>query len=73
MANMTLALPESVHRIVRKHREIRWSEIARAAISSHANKLDIMDKLAAKSRLTLEDIEELNEKVKEGLLKRYAE
>lgn len=53
---------------MRKHREIRWSEIARAAISSHAAKLDIMDKIAAKSRLTLEDIEELNEKVKEGLL-----
>ncbi len=31
MANMPLALPESVHKIVKMHKEIRWSEIARAA------------------------------------------
>ena len=73
MANITLALPESVHRIVKKHKEIRWSEIARSAISSHAAKLEIMDKIAAKSKLSLKDIEEIDEKVKEGLLRRYAE
>lgn len=73
MPNMTLSLPDNVHRIVRKHREIRWSEIARSAISSHASKLEVMDKLAAKSRLTMKDIEEINEKVKEGLFRRYAE
>lgn len=73
MANITLALPESVHHIVKKHKEIRWSEIARAAISSHAAKLEMMDKIAAKSKLTMIDVEEINEKVKEGLLRRYAE
>ncbi len=73
MANITLALPESVHNIVKKHKEIRWSEIARAAISSHAAKLEMMDKIAAKSKLTMKDVEEINEKVKEGLFKRYTE
>lgn len=73
MANITLSLPESVHRIVKNHREIRWSEVARAAISSHARKLEVMDKMASKSRLTLRDVEEINEKVKEGLIRRYVE
>lgn len=73
MANITLALPESVHNIVKQHKEIRWSEIARAAISSHAAKLEMMDKIAAKSKLTMNDIEEINEKVKDRLLRRYAE
>ena len=73
MANITLSLPESVHNIVKKHKEIRWSEVARVAISDHARKLEIMDKLASKSKLTLKDVEEINEKVKEGLFRRYAE
>lgn len=73
MANITLALPESVHRIVKQHKEIRWSEIARAAISSHAAKLEMMDRIASKSKLSLKDIEVINEKIKEGLLRRYAE
>ena len=73
MANITLALPESVHRIVKQHKEIRWSEIARAAISRHAAKLEMMDRIASKSKLSLKDIEELNERVKEGLQRRYAE
>ena len=30
-------------------------------------------KIAAKSKLTLSDIEEINEKIKAGLLKRYSE
>ena len=73
MANITLALPESVHRIVKQHKEIRWSEIARAAISNHAAKLEMMDRIASKSKLSLKDIEELNERVKERLQRRYAE
>ena len=70
---MTLSLPEEVHKIVKKHKEVRWSEVARAAIASHAFKLELMDKIAAKSKLTLSDIEEINEKIKAGLLKRYSE
>ena len=66
MPNVTLSLPEEIHRIMKKHREIRWSEIARAAIIDKVNKLALMDKIASKSRLTMKDVEEINEKIKEG-------
>ena len=71
MANITLAIPEEIHSIMRKHNEIRWSEIARRAISKQVRKLAIMDKIAIKSKLTLKDIEEINEKIKEGLHKHF--
>ena len=70
MANMTLSLPEDMHEIMRKHNEIRWSEIARRAIAKQVKKLAIMDKIASKSKLTMKDIEEINEKVKTGLFKK---
>ncbi len=65
--NITLSLPEEIHEIMRKHKEIRWSEVARKAIVTEVRKLAIMDRIASKSRLTMKDIEEINEKVKKGL------
>ena len=71
MPNITLALPEDVYKVVKVHREIRWSEIARRAIEEYARKLALLDTLTADSELTEEDVMELDEKVKEGILKYY--
>jgi len=67
MANITLTIPEDIHEIMRKHKEIRWSEIARASIVDHVRKLAMMDKITEKSKLTMKDIEEINKKIKKGL------
>lgn len=71
MPNITLAIPEEIHELMKRHNEIRWSEIARRAIVKQVRKLDIMDRIASRSKLTLSDIEDINNKVKEGLHKRY--
>ena len=71
MPNMTLSIPEDVYRIVKDHSEIRWSEIARRAISSYAKRLALLGSLTANSELTEEDVMELDEKVKAGILKHY--
>ena len=67
MPNLTLSIPEEVHKMMKVHREIRWSEIARTAIIEQVRKLAVMDKIASKSKLTLRDIENINEKIKKGL------
>lgn len=67
MPNVTLSIPEEIHKIMKKHREIRWSEIARAAIVKHVKKLALMDAIASKSKLTMKDIEVINKKVKKSL------
>ena len=73
MPNMTLALPEDVYQIIKNHNEIRWSEIARRAISDYAKKLALLDALTAKSELTEEDIMKLDLKIKKGIHKHYME
>ena len=73
MGNITLSLPDQIHEIMKEHREIRWSEIARKAIIEQVLKLRLMDKIASKSKLTLKDIEEINEKVKKGLHSKLSE
>ena len=72
MVNITLSIPNELHKLVKKHSEIKWSEIARRAMWIEARKLDLMDNLTAKSKLTEKDIEELDHKIKAGLLERYS-
>lgn len=73
MPNMTLALSDDIYRIVKSHKEIRWSQIARNAIEDYAKKLAILDALTKDSELTEADIMELDEKIKKGLHKHYLE
>ncbi len=69
MPNITLSVPSDIHVIMKKHSEIRWSEIARRAISDYAKKLALLDSLTQESELTEEEVMALDEKVKEGIYK----
>ena len=40
MVNMTLAVPQELHKIMKKHAEIRWSEVARQAIAKKASEIE---------------------------------
>ena len=71
MPNITLSVPEDVHAIMKEHKEIRWSEIARRAISDYAKKLALLDALTQDSELTEEDVMALDEKVKRGIYEHY--
>ncbi|MDI6888867.1 MAG: hypothetical protein QMC78_04135 [Methanocellales archaeon] len=73
MANITLAIPEELHRIVKQHSEVKWSEIARRAMWDYARRLELMDKIVAKSKLTEEDVKELDHKLKKAIFKHYRE
>ena len=71
MTNMTLAVPEDLHIIMRKHKEIRWSEVAREALWNQAKKLDFMDNILVKSTLTEKDALEIGRKVNNAIAKRH--
>ena len=71
MTNMTLAVPEELHQIMEKHKEIKWSEIARQAIWAQARKLELMDKILSKSELTEVDAEIIGHKIKHEIAKKH--
>jgi hypothetical protein len=68
---MTLAIPEELHNIMKKHRQVKWSEIARQALQSYAKRLELMDKILAKSELTEEDAERIGHKIKYAIAKKH--
>ncbi len=71
MTNMTLAVPEDLHTIMRRHKHIKWSEVARGALWNEARKLELMDRILSKSTLTERDALEIGRKVNEGVAKRH--
>jgi len=71
VVNVTFAVPEELHEIMRRHPEIKWSEIARKAMWEYAQKLELMERVAGESRLSEKDVLELDKKVKAGIGRRY--
>jgi hypothetical protein len=71
MTNVTLAVPEDLHEIMRKHKEIKWSEIARQAMWNQARKVELMDKLLSKSELTEQDALVIGRKINKAIAKRH--
>ena len=71
MTNMTLAVPEDLKKIMEKHVEVKWSEVARQAMWEHARRLDLMDKITSKSKLTEKDAIEIGKKIKKEVAKKH--
>ena len=71
LTNMTLAIPEGLMTVMKKHKEIKWSAVARGALEEKANELELMDKILSKSKLTEKDAIEIGRKIKEGIAKRH--
>ncbi len=71
MTNMTLAIPQDLVEVMKKHKEIKWSEVARQALLEKAEELRLMDQIAAKSRLTDREAIEIGRKINASLAKRH--
>ena len=63
MTNMTLAIPQELMTVMKKHREIRWSEVARQALQEKAEELKLLDQLVSKSKLTDKEAMEIGHKI----------
>ena len=71
MGNITLALPDDLQEKMRKHSEIRWSEVVRKSIAQRIELLEMMDKIAKKSKLTQKDVDEISRKIKREVAREH--
>ena len=72
LVNVTLAVPEELYRIMKRHPEIKWSEVARQAMWEYARKLELLDKIVSKSKLSEKEALEIGKAVKRGIAERYS-
>lgn len=71
MPNLTLSIPEDLYEEMKRHPEIRWSEVARQALNRKLDDLRRLDALLRESRLTERDVAEVGREIKEKVWKRH--
>ncbi len=71
MPTMTLSVPNDLYDIIKSHKEIKWSEIARRAMWEYAMKLNLLDKILDKSEFTEKDAMEMDKIIKRSLREHY--
>ena len=71
MANITLSVPDNIHKKMKHFSEIKWSEVARKAIIEKLEIMALAEKLAQKSKLTEQDIKQFSKKIKSSASKRF--
>lgn len=72
MPNMTLSVPQELHKEMQQHSEIKWSDIARQAFEKKVRELHWIERLLEKSELTEEDAERIGHKIKREIRKRFS-
>ncbi len=70
MVNITLSVSEQLYKKMKKHTELRWSDIARLAFEKKLLELDLIERLLKNSRLTERDAEIIGNRVKAQIRKR---
>jgi len=70
--NITLSLPADLHRKMKRHPEVKWSEVVRGILADKIRDFEVMERIAAKGRreLTPEEIDELDHRLKRAALRR---
>ncbi|MFO8015882.1 MAG: hypothetical protein R6U32_02150 [Candidatus Woesearchaeota archaeon] len=71
MGNITLSIPDDVHREMKQFSEVKWSEVARKAIKEKLETLNAAEKLAKKSKLTEKDVNDFSKKIKSEATERF--
>jgi len=71
MPNITLTVPDDLHRMMKRHPEVKWSEVVRRILSQKVRDLEAMDRITSRSVLTAKDVDEFDHILKEALLRRY--
>lgn len=70
MPNVTLSIPNELHKKMKEHSEIRWSEVIRKTISDKIETLEMMNKLTSKSKLTQKEVDELSKLIDDNVAKK---
>ena len=68
---MTLSIEEQIYKAMKKHTEVKWSDVARSAIQKKLAELEILDKILSKSELTESDAERIGHEIKAEMRKRF--
>ncbi len=63
MTELKLNIPVTLYEKMKKHPEIKWDSIAQSALKRYIEKIEMTEDLTSKSKLTLDDVEEISNEI----------
>ncbi len=63
MTELKLKIPETLYEKMKKHPEIKWDSIAQSALKRYIEQIEMTEDLTSKSKLTLDDVEEISNEI----------
>jgi len=63
MTELKLNISESLYEKMKKHPEIKWNSIAQSALKHYIEKIEMTEDLTSKSKLNLDDVEEISNEI----------
>lgn len=63
MTEIKLTIPVSLYEKMKKYPKIQWASIAQSALERYIKRFEITEKIAIKSKLTLDDLEEISNEI----------
>lgn len=63
MTELKLNISETLYEKMKKHPEIKWDSIAQSALKRYIEKIEMTEDLTSKSKLTLDDVEEISNEI----------
>ena len=67
MVNVTIAVPDELKKLLDKHPEMNWSEVARQAWWQKARELELFNKLTKSNNVSDKNVLELAKTIKKGM------
>ncbi|HLC91372.1 MAG TPA: hypothetical protein VJI15_06425 [Candidatus Nanoarchaeia archaeon] len=71
MATMSVSVEEEMKEKMSRLQEINWSAVARHAFEEKLREVDILKKIASKSKLTAKDADEISRKISESMARKF--
>ena len=71
MTNLSVSIPEGLKARMVDLEEVNWSAVARKAFEEKIKEIEVLKKIASKSKLTEKDVKEISSKIDEGMAKKF--
>jgi len=68
---MSVSVEEEMKEKMSRLQEINWSAVARHAFEEKLREVDILKKIASKSKLTAKDADEISRKISESMARKF--
>lgn len=71
MGTMSVSVEDDMKAKMSQLNEINWSAVARKAFEEKLKEVEILKRLASKSKLTVKDVNEISKKINEGMAEKF--